>query len=216
MNGKIENSPSAVLFDLDGTLVDSLPLIKKTYRTVFKDMGIPWGDDDVMKWVGKTLRTIAVNFAGIDLAEEFTNRYQSSYFTEHDKYIRLFPGTERMLEWLKTRNIKTGVVTSKGREGTMKALKHTAIEDYMDIVIAAEDLEKHKPLPDPILKAMEFIKVEASKSYYVGDSIFDIEAGNASGVKSFGVSWGICEAEELWRYDPVDIFNSWEDMLKYL
>jgi pyrophosphatase PpaX len=213
---KLESSPSAVLFDLDGTLVDSLPLIKRTYMTVFREMGIPWGDDDVMKWIGKTLKTIAVNFAGIDFAEEFINRYQSSYFTEHDRHIRLFPGTEIMLEQLKARNIKIGIVTSKGREGTMRALELTAIKNYMDIIIAAEDLVRHKPLPDPILMAMEFIKVDASLTYYVGDSTFDIEAGNASGVRSFGVSWGIGKPAELLRYKPVDIFNSWEDMQQYL
>lgn len=205
-----------VLFDLDGTLVDSLPLIKHTYYKVFKDMNIPWGNDDVMKWIGRTLKDIAVHFAGEERTEQFIEKYQSNYHREHDRYIELFPGTSAMLDILRRKGVKLGVVTSKGRPGTMKALEFTGIAKYMEVVIAAQDVDRHKPLPDPVLKALEILDAKPSGAFYIGDSTFDIEAGNAAGMRSLGVTWGICTADELAAYKPYGILNKWSDLEKYL
>ncbi len=212
----MNTNETTVLFDLDGTLVNSLPLIKHTYFKVFKDMGINWGNDDVMKWIGRTLKDIAVHFAGEEQAEQFIENYQRHYYCEHDKYITLFPGTSAMLDRLKRKGIKIGVVTSKGRPGTMKALEFTGIAKYMDVVVTAQDVIKHKPFPEPVLKALEILGAGRSGAFYIGDSGFDIEAGNAAGVRSLGVTWGICTADELIAYKPFGILDKWADLENYL
>ncbi len=211
-----KNKLTTVLFDLDGTITDSLPLIRETFKTVFGEMQIPWGQDEVMKWVGRTLKDIAVNFAGADGAQHFIERYQNHYHRKHDQLISLFPGTLDMLSQLKESGYKTGIVTSKGRPGTIKALKFTGVDSFMDVVITAQDVDRHKPLPDPIFKAMESLGVNAGNVIYIGDTGFDLKAGKAAGVKTLGVSWGVSSEKELLEYEPVGVIKSWEQLGGYL
>ena len=205
---------SAVLFDLDGTLTDSLPLIRQTYFKVFNEMSIPWGDDDVMKWIGRTLQDIAVYFAGKEAAGLFIERYQIHYHRDHDQLMKLFPGTREMLEVLKKDGVKAGIVTSKGRPGTERTVEFTGIGSYMDVIVTAHDLDRHKPLPDPIFLALKAINVKPKEAVFVGDSRFDLESGKAAGVKVVGVSWGICSAVELMNYSPLGVIDSWEELIK--
>ncbi|MCL6612795.1 MAG: HAD-IA family hydrolase [Peptococcaceae bacterium] len=207
---------TAVLFDLDGTLTDSLPLIRRTYYQVFNDLGIPWGNDDVMRWIGRPLKDIAEHFAGRDAADRFVERYQHHYHRDHDRFMALFPGTLEMLEYLKERGIRTGVVTSKGRPGTMRTVEFTGIGPYLDVIVTAHDVERHKPLPDPVLKALGEAGVKADEAIFVGDSHFDLEAGKAAGVRVLGVSWGICSAADLMRCGPLGVLDSWEELRKYI
>jgi len=206
----------AVLFDLDGTLSDSIPLIRHTYRKVFQELDLPWGSDDVMRWIGRPLQDIAVHFAGKDRAGLFTDRYQHHYHLEHDRYMSLFPGTLEMLKYLKDRSVKTGLVTSKGRPGTVRTVEFTGMAAYLDVIITAHDVEKHKPLPDPVFKALEMIGVEPAEALFVGDSHYDLESGKAAGVRVLAVCWGICPAAELRRYEPEGILQGWDQIKYYL
>lgn len=207
---------SAVLFDLDGTLADSLELIRHTYFEVFQAMGIPWGNDDVMRWIGRPLRAIADHFAGKAAADYFIKRYQYNYHRDHDLYTALFPGTLEMLQGLKEKGAKTGVVTSKGRPGTMRTVEFTGIAGYLDVIVTAHDVEKHKPLPDPVFKAMDLLLSKAGETIFIGDSHFDLEAGKSAGVRVLGVSWGICSVEELMVHEPEGILNCWDDLGLYV
>ncbi len=207
---------SAVLFDLDGTLSDSLPLIRNTYFKVFTEMNLPWGNDDVMRWIDRPLKDIAAHFAGEAAAEQFVERYQYHYHRDHDRYMALFPGTLEMLEYLRGRRLKTGVVTSKGRPGTVRTVVFTGLGRYLDVIVTAHDVERHKPLPDPVHKALGILKVEACEAVFIGDSHFDLEAGKAAGVRVLGVTWGICSYAELKRCRPEGILRSWDDLIKYI
>jgi len=201
-----------ILFDLDGTLVDSLQLIEQTYRKVFQDMNIPWGDGDVLKWLGRPLVDIAANFAGRDKKEEFIERYQGYYKEEHDKKIKLFPGTYEMLEWMRQRGFKLGVVTSKGRPTTVHALNLLDVSKFLGAVITAHDVNKYKPDPEPVLEALKVLGASAESALYVGDSPFDIMAGQEAGTGTAGVTWGIATREELEKYNPTYILDSWEEL----
>jgi pyrophosphatase PpaX len=207
---------SAALFDLDGTLTDSLPLIRQTYFQVFTELQIPWGNDDVMRWIGRPLKDIAEHFAGPGAADFFVERYQCYYHRDHDRYMALFPGTMEMLKQLKLYGIKAGVVTSKGRPGTVRTVEFTGIGQYLDAVVTAHDVERHKPLPDPVFKALGMMGVGASEAIFIGDSHFDLEAGKAAGVRVLGVSWGLCSAGELMRYSPLGVIESWDDLWRYV
>lgn len=210
------DSIEAVFFDLDGTLADSLPLIRHTYYTVFSEMNIPWGNDDVMRWIGRPLRDIAEYFAGKNLAEIFIDRYQRHYHFDHDRYTSLFPGTVEMLEKLKKRNIKTAIVTSKGRPGALRTVNYTGIANYIDAIVTANDVQKHKPLPEPVYKALELVGARAENAVFVGDSHFDLEAGKAAGAKVLGVGWGIASIEQLKQYEPEGILESWDELELYI
>lgn len=205
----------AVLFDLDGTLVDTIPLIVKTYRSVFNEMAIPWGDNDVVKWIGLPLKDIGLHFAG-ENEPRFYELYQYHYHLEHDRMTRLHPGTEEILAVLKERGLKLGIVTSKGRPVTLRTIAHTGLDRFMDVVVTAHDVAKHKPDPEPLLKALQLLDTEAAHALYVGDSKYDILTGRRAGAGAIAVTWGLGEREELQQFGPAGLLERWEDLLAYL
>ncbi|AEG59473.1 HAD family hydrolase [Desulforamulus ruminis] len=201
-----------VLFDLDGTLIDSLPLIQKTYQKVFDLMQIPWGNAEVMTLIGLPLKEIAVQFAGEDRWEDFLKRYQYHYALEHDEMTRMYPGTLEMLEVLKDKGCSMGIVTSKSRAGALRSTSYLGLDRYMEVIITAEDVTRHKPQPDPVLKALEEMKAQAQTTAYVGDSPFDILAAKQAEVVSIGVTWGMAEGKQLARHEPDHLLEGWEDL----
>ncbi|MHB1420166.1 MAG: HAD-IA family hydrolase [Bacillota bacterium] len=208
-------SLSTVLFDLDGTLADSLPLIERSYRQVFEIMGLEWNQKDVMRMIGLPLKTIAGDFAGKDV-EEFIKTYQHFYHRDHDTYMRLYPGTAGTIDLLKKKGMRLGIVTSKGKPGTMRTLDFAGMGQWLDVVITADDVTIHKPEPDPILKAMEILGVKPEETVYVGDSFYDLLAGQRAGVKIVGVTWGAATAEELQAHNPDLLANTWEEFIRWI
>lgn len=206
---------TAVLFDLDGTLTDSLPFIRHCNIRVFEEMGIPWGNDDVMRWIGRPMVDIARHFAR-ERHQIFIDTYMQYYHREHDKYIALFPGTMEMLEKLKDMKLSLGIVTSKGRSGTIRTLDYTGLDKYMDVVVTAHDVEKHKPNPEPVLKAMDTLACLPAQTVFVGDSYFDIRAGKAAGARTLGVTWGMALAYELQECEPDGLLNTWGEIYDYV
>lgn len=205
----------AVLFDLDGTLVDSLPLIVRTYRQVFAEMDIPWGNDDVVKMIGLPLKDIGRHFVG-EREPRFEELYQHYYHREHDLFTRLFPGTLSMLEQLKKQGVRLGIVTSKGKPGTARTVAFTGIDCYMDVVVTAHDVLKHKPDPEPLMCALEFLETQVSRAIYVGDSRFDILTGQNAGARTLGVTWGLEGREELERLRPDGLIDRWGELAAFL
>lgn len=206
---------TAILFDLDGTLVDSLSLIRNCFYKVFQELNISWGNDNVMGWIGRPLKDIADYFAG-EREDQFIKRYQYHFRRDHDNYTSLYPGTMNMMAELKRSEIKIGIVTSKGYPGTMKTLEFTGVIQFVDVIVTAYDVEKHKPFPDPVYKAMNMLSVGCDETLFIGDSHFDMEAGKAAGVKVLGVSWGICTADDLQRHEPEVILSKWDDLKLFL
>lgn len=202
---------SVVLFDLDGTLADSLPFIKKTYRLVFALLGLPWADGEVMRWIGRPLEDIAGYFAK-SKEKEFLELYKVYYHLEHDRSISLFPGTLEMLEDLKGRGLRLGIVTSKGRDGTERAVELIGLNRYLDVIVTAHDVSRHKPFPDPIFKALSFLGALSQEAIYVGDSWLDLQAGKKAGTITLGVTWGLATREELIASDPDGLLETWDDL----
>lgn len=205
----------AVLFDLDGTLIDSLPLIIKIYRKVFEELKIPWGDDDIIKMIGLPLKDIGRHYTG-EQAGHFEELYRFYYHREHDRYTSLFPGTLSLLDLLKEKEIRLGIVTSKGKTGAWKSINYTGLKPYMDIVVTAHDVIKPKPDPEPLLKALNHFGIEAARSIFVGDSSYDILTGKNTGSRTLGVTWGLGSQEELAQLRPDGLLLQWDDLLDYL
>jgi pyrophosphatase PpaX len=206
---------TTVLFDLDGTLTDSLALIKLTYFRVFQYLDLPWGNGEVMQWVGLPLKDISAHFAG-ERSDQFLELYQNYYFQDHDAHTSLFPETLELLEYLQEKGFYLGIVTSKRRPITIKTLRLTGMESLIDVVITAQDVKKHKPEPEPVLKALTLLQVKPQDAIFVGDSIFDMLSGKRAGVKTGGVTWGMASREELSEIQPDLLLNTWQDLTKWL
>ncbi|MGI6679474.1 MAG: HAD family hydrolase [Dehalobacterium sp.] len=199
---------NTVLFDLDGTIANTLPVIRETYAKVFEEMNLPWGNDDVMKMIGLPLREIGKIVAGPDHAEDFFNLYQKHSARLHHQLVECYPGIKTMLFQLKKNNFDLGIVTSKTKKGADLTLTTTDLIEFFPLTVTVDDTLKHKPNPDPVLFALEKLQRAPQEAIFVGDSPFDIMCGNEAGVTTIAVTWGMARVDELKACKPTFIAGS--------
>lgn len=202
---------TTVLFDLDGTLIDSIPLIKLTFQHVFEELGIPWGNGEVLKTIGLPLRDVAASYAG-ERAAEFLEIYAEFQRKNQKRLLKPYPGAEETLSNLQKMGCRIGVVTSKRRGPTRDGLSLTGLERYPEVVVTVEDIRRPKPDPDGILVALELLQALPEEAVYIGDSVYDILTGKNAGVTTVAVAWGIASEEELKEKKPDFFVRSWDEL----
>ncbi|MTI80228.1 MAG: HAD-IA family hydrolase [Firmicutes bacterium] len=207
---------NTVLFDLDGTLANSLPLIRNTFQRVFDEMNIDWGDDEVMGWIGRPLKDIGIHFAGEDRQPDFFKLYQEYYAIDHDHYTTVYPGTMEMLKQLEDGGYTMGVVTSKTTKVAQRSIEYLGIDKYIQVLIGVNDVDKHKPQPEPLYAALEKLNRTTKQAAYVGDSPFDILAAKAAGTLAIAVPWGMAERNVLENHKPDYILNNWDELISLI
>jgi pyrophosphatase PpaX len=195
-----------VLFDLDGTLIDSGAMILSSFRHATQTvLGREIPDDLlVASSGGATIQDQMRALAGEDLVEELVRVYREHNEPLHDE-LQAFDGVEALLERLSGEGRKLGVVTSKRRKTVDLAFRVLPIERYFDVVVASDEVERHKPDPEPVLLALERLASRPEETAFVGDSPFDVGAGKAAGCFTIGVSWGRIHPEERLRESGADL-----------
>lgn len=206
-----------ILFDLDGTLIDSTPLIIESFKYTFLNhFDEVKKDEELYAYLGIPLRAPFETLYP-DMVEDLLDTYRSFNENKHDNYIGVFRGINGILEKLREKGIVLGVVTSKKRHLAMRGLRLFELDKYMSIFVTPEDTEKHKPDGEPILKALEMAGIkDRNLALYVGDSTYDILCAKNAGVKSAAVGWSYIPAEELLDAEPDIVLDSPEDLLKYV
>jgi len=195
----------AVLFDLDGTLADTVPLILHCYRhTMLRHLGRELPDE---LWVGKIglpLRTIMAGFAADQVeADRMVTTYTELQRTVHDDMVGSFPDAGDALAALRSRGVPVGVVTSKGREMTGRTLARCGFGD-LDVLVTVDDVVSGKPDPEPVIKALTLLGLveNAHEVLFVGDSTYDMVAGRVAGVRTAGALWGPSSRVDLEGTQP--------------
>jgi pyrophosphatase PpaX len=204
----------AFLFDLDGTLIDSVDLIFASYRHTllqYRDTAPP--DSVWLKGLGTPLRQQLRPFAR-DRAEleAMVATYRDFNYAHHDAMVRPFPGTRSALEQLKSFGLGLAVVTSKARNGLQRGLSLCGLDDLFPVLVSADDVARHKPDPAPVQRALDLLEVEADQAVMVGDSPHDMEAGRQAGTHTAAALWGPFSREQLARHSP----DLWVDRLDQL
>lgn len=205
----------AVLFDLDGTLLDSVPTIVMVTRETLASMGIVVDDVTLRHAIGLPLKIQAQRFAP-GQEQRFIDDYRAMYLPHIKEDGNLFPGTLEMLASLRSSGYLTALVTSKNMRGTSKAIELTGLAGMFDCIVTADDVERYKPDPEPIQKAMAKLGVLPEESVYVGDSAFDIDMAQRAGVSMIGVSWGARTRDELVLVCPDGVIDSWSELFDWL
>lgn len=205
----------AILFDLDGTLLDSVQMIVDVMSEALKSMGIDVDDVALRHAIGLPLTVQARHFAH-GREQEFSNTYRDIYIRELSKEAQLFPGSIEMLSTLRSQGYLTGVVTSKTARGAARAIETTGIASMFDCVITADDVTHYKPAPEPLIKAMDKLGVTAEESLYVGDSAFDVDMARSAGARVVAISWGARTHEELELIGPDTVVDNWTQFLAML
>lgn len=180
-----------VLFDLDGTLIDTVDLIYQSFDYAVKTvLGLTLSKEKLLENMGRPLLVQMQKFSQ-SRADELVQAYNHHNLSKHDQYISSYPGTKKQLEWLKeTGNFKIGVVTSKKRNLSLRGLEITGLLKYVDVVVAMEDTLHHKPDAEPVLSALEKLVCRPAATLFVGDSPFDIAAGKSAGTATAAAMWG--------------------------
>lgn len=202
----------ALLFDLDGTLINSIPLITRSYERVFEYFGLPWENGEVLKTIGIPLREVAERYMP-ERAGEFIERYTFYQKEKHSEYIKPYPGAAETLEFIKSRGYCSGVVTSKRRAPALRDMEFCDLNRYFDVIVAVEDVSRPKPDPEPVLKALKLLDIKPANAIFAGDSWYDIIAGRKAGVTTVGVTWGMASREELAVKKADFVVDSWRELM---
>ena len=210
-------SVQGILFDNDGTLVDTHDLILSSMRHATRAvLGRVMPDEQLMAKVGIPLADQMMDFASsIEQRDELLRVYREHNHAHHDAAVRLFPGVLEGLQTLAAAGIVMGVVTSKKAPLATKGLQITGAWPYMNCLVGPDDCENAKPHPDPVLKGVELLGLEPSSCAYVGDSPFDIQSGNAAGLMTIAVTWGMFSAESLAQEHPDYMFGTFADLVDW-
>jgi pyrophosphatase PpaX len=206
----------AVVFDLDGTIVDSVELIIVSFQHAIREvLGREASREESIANVGRPLKEQMVMLSP-EHADELVAVYREFNHREHDRMLTLYDGILNLLHALQVGGVKLGLVTSKSRYTTQMAFDLTGIESYFDEAICADESPRNKPSPDPILLCLERLGVSPVDAAYVGDSPSDIQAAIAAGVHAIGVTWGVFSEEALVAEKPDRLVHTIPELAEVL
>jgi len=203
-----------VLFDLDGTLLDSIRLIVDSYHHTLAVHGFPpRSDEHWLAGIGTPLRVQFADWAHDQaLLTAMIATYREYNIANHDSVVRPYPGAVELVRRLKDDGYRTGLVTSKQRTGAERGLRFLGLEAAMDVIVAADEVENPKPHPEPLLKAVAHLRVDVAGTIYVGDSTHDMTSGRAAGTLTAAALWGPFPREYLaptapdyWLSEPEEL-----------
>jgi pyrophosphatase PpaX len=205
---------STFLFDLDGTVVDSVELILRSYRhTMRTHRGEEPPDELWLQGLGTPI-WMQLRYWTEDPAEiaAMVETYRVYNLTHHDELVRPYDGIVAVVRRLKELGKRVGLVTSKVRSGAVRGLRIAGLESAFDVIVGADEVQNPKPHPEPVLFALEQLGAPAREAVFIGDSRFDIVSGHAAGVKTAAALWGPFPRSHLedlkpdyWLERPEDI-----------
>ncbi|GMX65947.1 pyrophosphatase PpaX [Paenibacillus elgii] len=203
-----------VLFDLDGTIVDTNELIIQSFLHTFEGITAePVTREHIVPNMGRPLIEQMIFFSGREQVDDLVQKYRAFNIAHHDELVREFPYVRETLAKLHAAGVKLGVVTSKIRQTTEMGLKLTGLYDYFGTIITVDDVGKAKPDPEGIHKAVRELGGDLSSALMVGDSHYDIEAAHNAGIPSVAVAWSLKGTEYLKQYNPTHIIQDMRDIV---
>ncbi len=203
-----------MLFDLDGTLIDSTRLIIESYHhtmRVHRGQALPDA-----AWIAGLGTPLRVQFRRFTDDEDEVQRMIATYrewnLAHHDAMVRSFPGALDAVRDLKARGARIGIVTSKNRHGVELGLKLCGFDGLFDTIVTSDDLEASKPDPAPVVAALDRLETAPAAALFVGDSPHDIAAGRDAGTRTAACLWGPFERQALAAERPDFWLDSFQDL----
>ena len=191
--------PAALLFDLDGTLIDSIELILGAMRHAFTGFaGDAPTDEQWRAGIGIPLHTALRQFAPDDAeVERLFGRYREYQLEHHDQLIRAYDGIVHAVQVFANAGHPLALVTSKSDWMAEKALKLVELDRLIPVIVGCDTCVNHKPHPEPVERALALLGAEADNALFVGDSPHDVQSGRSAGVYTVGVAWGAFTRSEM-------------------
>jgi pyrophosphatase PpaX len=203
-----------VLFDLDGTVIDSGAIILASMRHATRTILQRELEDEIlMAAVGGAGLVEQMRLLDEERVDELVACYREHNEPLHSELVEC-SGLPQALRTLKEEGRRLGIVTAKRRATVELAFRYVPLEPLFDVVVSSDDTERHKPNPEPLLHALELLESTPAEAAYVGDSPFDIRAAKAAGVHAVAVTWGgIHSRERLEAEEPDVLVTSAEELL---
>jgi pyrophosphatase PpaX len=212
----MKSNINTILFDLDGTLIDTNELIISTYlHTLEKYYPGKYKREDVLPFLGPTLHEVFENM-NPERVEEMILEYRTYNLANHDLLVKEFVGVMETIETLKKKGYKLAIVTTKREDVAFKGLRLMKLDHFFDVMIAYDHVKKVKPDPEPIFLALEKLDSVPEETLMVGDNFHDVLAGKNAGTKTAGVAWTIKGRDYLAKYEPDYMLENMTDLLTIL
>jgi pyrophosphatase PpaX len=212
----LKSNITTILFDLDGTLIDTNELIISTFlHTLSKFYPNRYQREDVLPFLGPTLHD---TFGAMDAerVEEMVADYRKYNVENHDLMVKEFEGVFETVEALQEKGYKLAIVTTKREDVSLKGLRLTKLDRFFDVIVAYDHVKKVKPDPEPIMLALQKLGSTPEETLMVGDNFHDILAGKNAGTKTAGVAWSIKGRDYIAKYEPDFILEKMADLLPLL
>lgn len=205
-----------VLFDLDGTLADTIPLIIASYQHAFREvLGVEVDEVAARSWIGRPLLAALLEEAP-EHGYELDRVYRDWNLANTERLIRAYAGIPELLADLDVAGARTAVVTSKRRETAVLALQHVGIAERIEVVAGLEDTTEHKPDPAPLRHGARVLGVDPATCVYVGDATVDIIAARGAGMAAVAVTWGAGTRADLAALEPDGLCESVAELAELL
>jgi phosphoglycolate phosphatase len=186
-----------ILFDLDGTLIDSTEAILEGFRVVFEKFNKSYpGDAEVKKLIGLPLDVMFSHLGIKENVWDFVNEYKKHYRKISKEKTILLPGAEEAIRLAST-FARLGIVTTKTALYSKELLEHFGVMDYFEVLIGREDVTNPKPHPEPILKALHLMNANKETSWMIGDTCLDMVSAKDAGINYVGVKFEYESEENL-------------------
>lgn len=210
-------SYKAVLFDFDYTLADSSEGIIAAVNFALEQLALPTADErTIRKLIGRPLDQILAHFTtNRSLLADFTKHFQQKADQVMVANTHLFYEVYDLLALLQSLGVKLGIVSTKRRETMTKVLEKVNLLQAFDVIVGGEDVRRHKPSPDALIKAMKKLRSNGKSTLYVGDSVVDAQAAQRIKVDFIGVLTGQTTKATLEKYNHLEIVQDLKALQAY-
>jgi pyrophosphatase PpaX len=205
-----------VLFDLDGTLIDSIRLILDSYHHTLAAFGMaPKADAELLAEIGTPLSVTFASWASGDrTVKALIETYRAYNLEQHDARVRAYPGVVAAVRALAGAGVRLGLVTSKNRQGALRGLGVAGLVDAMEILICSEDVIHPKPHREPVDRAVALLDGDRRSTIFIGDSLHDMRSGKAAEVATGAALWGPFSRAELEPSEPRHWLRAPDDVVR--
>jgi len=210
-----------VLFDLDGTLLDSKECSVKATKAAFKEMGLKVPSEVVIEhYMGIPIEESFFKMSEQPLdqetATELIRIFRAYYQTYEESTLKVFPEIPHVLEILNKRKVPCFVVSSKKTAVVKRNLAAQDLVAFFEEIIGSDAVTHYKPHPEGINKVVAHYQFDPTKTIMIGDAIFDIQMGKAAGVKTIAVTWGSHDPKKLSEENPDALVDAPREILDFL